>query len=413
MVKEIIVSLKQQLKVFPSLVAIVIIQTAIGGMRAIPSTIIGIVYFLSMIICIKSDSFKIDKKWLIFLLYLPITIIIGRPHEVFNSWNRLIMFCLMYISVSSLIQSNYARRFRKCIFNMAILLCIIISYLSFAGYFLGINLFSPDGYEDVNYVGVAGLFSGITKQSMLLGPISGLATIYLFSKAIENKKSIISWLMILPSMGCVLFSASRSAFIATIGGIIVVLYNKFTRKSEFIKYIIIIGIFALLTFPMWQSATTALQNKQAIHKDDTSRFDSRTDKVDARISEFVSSPIFGIGFAAVDYYGKDGFNKVKGTIEPGTSWLAILSMTGLIGFILFLNIFIDSFIRIRKNNLQVWLVGMFAFFAIHMLVEGYIYAGGSVLAFLLWLILGQCYDSINYIEIKPYTYRYENNRIIK
>ena len=89
-----------------------------------------------------------------------------------------------------------------------------------------------------------------------------------------------------------------------------------------------------------------------------------------------------------------------GTIETGSSWLAVLSMTGIIGFIPFLIIIYKSVKRVwskKKTNIEASLyLGLIVFLSIHMLVEGYIFAGGSVVFFIAWLIISCCYE----IEVK-------------
>lgn len=392
MIEKIIEFSKSDFKFMPSIVALVAMQTTLGGISPFPSYILASVYLISILIILMKQSCKIEKKWLALWICLPCSILIAQPHPIFQSWPRLFLFSCLFFCMTPTIQSTYAREYRRNVFNMAIFCCILISYASFVAYFLGINLFSAEGLIDEEFYGVAGLFSGITKQSMLLGPISGVASIYLFYNALK-KKSIFSWAIIIPAIACVFFSASRSALGATFAGCLILMYYRYSNKGIFIKNLIIMSMIAFFSFPLWQSSTVALQNKQALHTGKNEKFDSRTGKVEARISEFESSPIFGVGFAAFDYHGKDSFNKINGQIEPGTSWLALLSMTGLIGFILFCNAYITTFKR-AKIIKETWLIGLFGFFSVHMLVEGYIYAGGSALAFLLWGTLGQCYDTV-------------------
>lgn len=50
----------------------------------------------------------------------------------------------------------------------------------------------------------------------------------------------------------------------------------------------------------------------------------------ARLIEFESSPIWGIGFGVTGI----GNNAISGRAETGSGWLTILSQTGIIGFIL-------------------------------------------------------------------------------
>jgi O-antigen ligase len=122
---------------------------------------------------------------------------------------------------------------------------------------------------------------------------------------------------------------------------------------------------------------------------------SRTNLWNARLTEFSSSPIVGIGFASVnvDLNEEARFDEETGKVEPGSSWLAILSMTGILGFLFFFIMFVKYFLFIWKkansNNIYLCLLGsLLVFYAIHMLGEGYIISSGSGLFFYFWLLLG-------------------------
>jgi O-antigen ligase len=76
--------------------------------------------------------------------------------------------------------------------------------------------------------------------------------------------------------------------------------------------------------------------------------------------------------------------------------IPVLSMTGILGFIPFVIIIYKSVKRVwskKKTNIEASLyLGLIVFLSIHMLVEGYIFAGGSVLCFIAWLIISCCYE---------------------
>ncbi|MDP2455208.1 MULTISPECIES: hypothetical protein [unclassified Kaistella] len=87
-----------------------------------------------------------------------------------------------------------------------------------------------------------------------------------------------------------------------------------------------------------------------------------------------------------------GFDSDSGKVEPGSSWLALLSMTGIAGFILIVFIFLSALIYLFKNKNDYIISGILGslllFFMIHMSAEGYILAAGSLLFFYIWLLLG-------------------------
>ena len=118
-------------------------------------------------------------------------------------------------------------------------------------------------------------------------------------------------------------------------------------------------------------------------------FDSRSEKVNARWNEFRESPIIGIGFSVIDT--KYDRIKVNGAIEPGSSWLGILSMTGIIGFLLFFAIIYRSWLIVHNRRLSLY-DGLIVVISIHMLVEGYVFSAGSLQCIVLWTILGTSFD---------------------
>ena len=124
---------------------------------------------------------------------------------------------------------------------------------------------------------------------------------------------------------------------------------------------------------------------------------SRDELWNDRIQEFKSSPFFGIGFASISTKSNNHYyNKEDGKVETGSSWLNILSMTGLIGVFIFCYIWIKTLylIYINLNRFPYtssYLAALIIFWSIHMGAEGYIYAAGSFLFFLLWLLIGYIY----------------------
>lgn len=386
MKKQVIKWVRENLGLFPAIISVVVLHYLIGGIRSLPNIALVGVYLISIITYITHSRFSISPVWFCFLIYLPFTILLANPDSVFHPWDRLMLFGLLYLSFAPVIQSPYARLFRKRCLNFSLLICIVVSIGSFICYFLGINLFSYELASD--YVGKAGMFSGLTKQSMYLGPISGISVIYLFYLTIF-KRQYWSWFLIIPCAGCLLFASSRIAFAATIGGLLVELYYMSENKSKAIKRLIVIGIFICLTFPLWESATFALQEKASANEN---LINSRANKFLARVTEFTSSPVYGVGFASIDANGLDSFNHKTGTIEPGSSWLGILSMTGIIGMIYFCTLYFHTILSIIRIKQYAWLLAILFFFGIHMLAEGYVFAAGSPTAFLLWMSLGCAFD---------------------
>jgi O-antigen ligase len=190
-----------------------------------------------------------------------------------------------------------------------------------------------------------------------------------------------------------MFAASRIAFAAIIGATIIQLLIYYSWSDS----IRTIGYSALLIAIMLPNAdllTHRLQGKHTV-REETGVFDSRSVKWNARIDEFKKSPICGVGFAAVDINGKDFSARSDKHVEPGNSWLAVLSMTGLMGMIPFLIIIYRTCKVVVKlpRDKKVFYSGMLSFVLIHMMAEGYILSAGSFLCAITWLIIGCIFNT--------------------
>lgn len=393
-IHEIGEDLRQSLWI-PLLTVYAVLSSIIGpgvhiSLFHIPFIVIGLFLVLK-------SSLKIEITALLLILYLPLNIILTQPDAVFNSWQRLALFSVVFLLTSPILKGYFISIYRKKLLFGMLVLCVLLGIGSFVCYFLGINYMGNqfDGSAINDYQGSAGGFGGLLNQSIALGFISGIGIMYMLYHALFCTQKDRKWyyLAIILLLITILISASRAALISTLAGGIILLYqfsNK--KKGLFIKALMGCVLAVLLTYPIWSLFTTGLETKNESYAE-LGAFGSRSQKWAARIIEFTSSPIFGIGYASVD----NNFDEVGmgGVVEPGSSWLAILSMTGIIGFILFIAILRKPFqyLKSHPTPYNALLMGLLAFICTHMISEGYIFAGGSSLCFIAWLIFGCCNDA--------------------
>ena len=365
-----------------------------GFLPSIPSYIIFSIGMFS-VLCLLNKKAHIDKLSLTFLLLLPFTIILASPNPIFKSFERLLSFLPLYLIGSPLFQSKAFTKFRVTSFNTFLIIFVLLGVGSFFCYFLGINMMTMNRDElEITYQ-TAGYFSGLTKQSMMLGPVGGITALFGGYKYMQCKRKIYLLILIMGYMACI-YSASRGAFVASTISLLVLLYKMSVNIKLYFKRLFFILILIGISSPIWISGTRMLQEKHNVHKDDLELFDSRADKFAYRFAEFISSPIYGVGFSAIDPNIGDKYSR-QGVIEPGSSWLAILSMTGIFGAILFVSMYVRSLKRSLKssfmyNKKMVLLSSILVLMSIHWIVEGYIFASGNTLCFFSWLILGLCFD---------------------
>lgn len=391
--KEVVDGFKQS-KWLPLITACAVLSAIIGPGLHIPLlhllfVAIGLVLFFT-----KKTKFETSSLWL--LLYLPINLLITNPDKIFSSWNRLGLFAVIFIFTSPILTGHYVGNFRKKLLMGILLICVILGIGSFACYFLGINYMPNqfDGSAINDFQGGSGGFGGLMFQSISLGMVSGMGMLYLFYRLLlqQKKDKIWYYIAIVIIALTILISSSRAALLSAMAGMLMMIYQKNKRNGRFIQVIMGLLLVGILTSPLWENFTVGFESKSLTNAE-LGAYGSRTEKWTARITEFSSSPIVGIGYASVDKRLDEV--GVGGVVEPGSSWLCILSMAGIIGFILVVIILIKPFkyLKSHPTPYNTLLLGLLVFICTHMISEGYIFAGGSSLCFIAWLIVGCCSDA--------------------
>lgn len=370
------------------LYALVGVLPVVGFAPQLPSILVYLAAVLYAVFCI-SRSHDTDLLTLALLIYIPIELLITQPPGVFRSWPRYVLFALLLMNVSPLLQSTKLRHYREVIFQFMMWACAFLGVGSFFAYFLGVN-FMKVGSAD--YILHSSLFGGLTTHSMMLGPIAGIGACYLANRAMMRGKAI-DWIWVFISLFTVLLSASRSATMAAIAGVSVTIYYKSGAVSKFAKYVVVAIVILVSSSPLWEGAMEGVLEKNGSTSE--LNFDSRAALWDERVEEFASSPLVGVGFCAIDTDASYGLDISSGRVETGSSWLIVLSMLGIIGAFIIVPIIFRAiiYVRRRKDDLKAVLAGVLILFFVHMVAEGYIFAGGSFLAFMFWLTVGVSTDS--------------------
>lgn len=365
---------------------------ASGFMGFIPvlTTSVKLILLLAalMVYCIKGC--KPSFVSLFFILYLFSNLLITQPNIVFHTEERLFLFVIVFL-VTYVLRGSYPALFRLRALKVLLCISVVFSVLSFFAFFLGINMMVIDNVLLENYLDSPGWFSGFYKHSIVLGILSGLSACYLFCLMLLKHKYIYMVLLI-PCLGSVLFAASRTAFVALLISLVFLTYKIIENKKKLIKFLLIAASVLVTAYPLWGGTLDRMATKQGQFKEQ-GQFGTRTEKWEGRIREFESNPVFGIGFSVVSFDSGD-VDVSTGVIEPGSSWLAVASMTGILGAIFVISFFVHSFVISNRSSdpNAILVVSLLLFMAIDMVSEGYIFAAGSPLCFLLWLICGCCQD---------------------
>lgn len=366
----------------------------------------GNLYYAILIIALLLTFFQTTIKRLsasMSFIYICciLSIMLNDIPAVYQPWARFALFVIVTVIASPFIQSDFYDRFRVNVFKYIHNLFIIIIIFSIPAIIL-------------NERSAGGFFAGITNHSMLLAPISAVTLITLIYYLYLNKfNRIIILVLIAFSFVALLLAASRISLAGFVAAAVFFFYRKNKdNMREFAKTGISILAIFILTYPLWNGYMEGIEkkNEAAINAEtgEMNLASSRETIWTQRIAEFKSSPIVGIGFCYAPYaIGTDEYsgeiklaNTATGIIEPGSSWLGALSMTGLLGFmgilILWINSFRMCFQMEKKDKLYaIYLSSMIVFWAVHMIAEGEIFSAGGVLCFMVWLGIGTVQGAYN------------------
>ena len=350
---------------------------------------IGNTYYLLFLLILipllfgKNPSINISMTFLVTGCLL--SLVFNEIPSFFQPYERFGIFLLLLLLIGPFYSNSLLVEYRNRLFWILNYLITLLVALSFVGLTLNLSIVH-------NFSGFSGFFS----HSMFLGPMAAVSSIFCFYvyyiSSTKKKKFFYIILFAISLLAC-LASGSRAALFAGLSGLIFSIY--FLYKGRFIKYlkVIFISILVLtLSFPVWKDYSERIIEKVSYAEEQGSLTTTRDVLWQSRLLEFDSSPIVGVGFSAMDTNLNNKYDKETGNVEPGSSWLAVLSMTGLLGFIPLIVLLFSVLNRILRQQINLpfsaLLGGILIFFIIHMFAEGYIFSAGSGLFFYFWLLMG-------------------------
>ncbi len=352
--------------------------------------LIGALSFCIGTILLSSFQEKITIRLTSLLLIFSavISVLLNDIPSVFQSELRLFAWLIVVMALGGIFYNKTSVGYRNRLFKILVHMYLCLTLLSFLWWLLGLP---PLG---------RGFVTGVMRHTMLLAFVASISTLYAFSRCFSAKgTNLLLWLALtLVCFLMVLIAASRMSIIAVVISLIVV--NL--RNSSFQKRILFTGVFvtvAILMFSMANVFNIDLLN-QFVPQDAVTQLqakglnNSRDSLWSGRITEFESSPVFGIGLGSelgdeylISY-------KENGRIEPGSSYMSVLSQTGILGVLgLVLMLFYSvvshfrSQVKLKKDDFIFReLVGVY--FAFSLASEGYIFAAGSSVTIFFWLYIG-------------------------
>jgi len=361
---------------------------------SIPSSLFQVLLYGALIIILLYFPRGVNINFTMFTIVIVaiMSLLLSQYNQEYNSYARFFTWLLLVSTIGPLTYNKKLVELRTILLKYFLILFMVIGVISAFYYFLGLP-----------HLG-RGHFTGITSHSMTLAPISAIGALYAFYLYI--KEISLTWklayiIFFILNIISLFYAASRTSFLGMLAGLFfLLLINTFKYKKTTLIIILFLSIYSVYSL---NNISNNTRGKDSLI--DRKNVNTRAELWSSRLLEFHANPFLGVGFASQD----NRLLKItkinqNGSVEPGSTYLMILSMTGILGALSFLILLLKSFINKKfiynvfiNNN---YLGAVYIFFSIHFIAEGYIYSSGSMMAFLFWLLLGVTYpySKINFKE---------------
>lgn len=381
------------------------------GFGWIPLPLVAALWIAGVLYALKADGFRGMKvNWLIalFLLVAGVTIFI-TPSEIRNL--QLMRYCALIcglVFLSPLVSSPTLCRLRRSTaagMLLMMIVAVVVSFIWWIVYQSGIDM--PDFLQpDHKYA-----FSGVFNHGNALSPLGAIVAIFcLYYLLDDNLTALAARIRIrasAPTVGIALLicgmigattciiAGSRITLPAMLVGLGYVIFIRRRRFMAMIRTkagIITTAAILIVGATAMPRMLRGIILKTELNMEHGTPFASRVRMWDARIEEFRSSPVIGIGYAneplksKMGIIGKDDLSIDKN--EPGSGYLSVLSYTGVIGGVLMLAILlqIGYALWVNRRHKDVRLqIAILILLAINATCEGWLLYAGATLFSAFWL----------------------------
>lgn len=365
------------------------------------------VFIVFFVLLFKSPKFS-SVSTLLYLLCCLLSIMVNDIPEFFKPGQRIVQYSFLILACSPMFAGDKVEKTRLVYFESVVLGFFLIAFSSGVLVFNGAALTDERGFygfaQHPNFLGFFGM-------------ISVISLLALYSICEFKNKKIIIGVCLIASLVATMTAGSRICLAGAFIGCLVFLYLLYRdRIGKMVTYIGLGVALLVFSFPLYESYLAAAFYKQDRAQENESVTSSRDVLWATRLLEIERSPIFGVGCFAVDtsikggeFYGEGSkyynpYDERTGSVELGSSFLGVMSQTGILGFIPFAILLISCFIKCYKTMkdtdsiVPVWLLALFAACMLHMIVEGYVTATGSPQCLFLWLLLAVMCSSPEQME---------------
>ena len=391
------------------LATMAIIISALEALRFITPSLCGFtipsyciaeaVLFTLLLAVVITPDLRFKRILAILCVEMAFSNMVNKPAVFFESYPRLGFFVLMIAFLSPLIGNQQLKTARHVAWKALIVGLLVLLYVSFILYIGYLIEIAPSSLYS---------FRGLAGHGNMMGVICAFSLILSFWQLCSSNKitwRLIFWaLTLLIALLMLISTGSRSSNLGTVVAIIVISCLTINRQTVYKIGGIMAGMVLIVVAEVSFGGAKAIIHKNEIARNNNSLTYSRDNLWADRLEEFKESPILGIGFAAATHstpyvYTNDNNsyvesaidNPITDNVEPGSSWLSLLSNTGLCGALLFLWFMFELSKKLWRSYKikiveSIFYIGLLAFLIVQGCFEGWLLYGGSLTFFIFWLL---------------------------
>lgn len=347
---------------------------------------------------VMTKRFTVNWILVLFCAVGGVSLLLNHPVANYYSVIRFCFFCGMLCLLSPLINSVYIQNFRSHLWRYMVRLIQLVVILSLILY---IKTLIVDG---------RGRLFLIVFHPMLLSCFAGFAAVIVSSRLLRgrNNDSVFALCFdifsLIASLLVMIWGGSRGTILSVAAAevyLFIIYYDRW-KKLRWLMFALVSAI--VLVSAVGGDVTYRVKKKFEIGCEHNSLIFSRKQLWQSRLEEFGDRPLLGIGFTNATrvstLYGNKSVDVTperSSMEEPGSSWLSVLSNTGVIGFsiIAFWTAGLFAVIRRRRKegDVDALLFGAaLVFMCIGGLFEGWFLYAGSATFFLYWLLTSMILD---------------------
>lgn len=315
-------------------------------------------------------------------------------HPYPEPWLRSMRFMAFIIGLacfSPLLMSEKLGICRALAAKTMLVTMAVMVFLSFLVWLFCLAVIGNEGIISTrfHYYG----FRGVFIMGMTLSPAAAIVAIAAISKLTDGgsrRQAVVSACLFVVGVIMCLAGGSRIALAGLCASLALLAFRRRHALAALFKKpaVRVASLCMLLVIVISLPAAMSMINlKNRVAKSHGSLMYSHRTLWENRVEECRSSPIIGIGYANEFPSTQNGGGDLS-RIEPGSSWLSLISYGGVVGagtFLVFLMLLIKRMLRARSDRRFTLYSSLLLFFLINGISEGWLLFAGSMISPLFWM----------------------------